>query len=84
MLKPLSPRGTVVGGRDCFLGTGCLRTIWCARERVDFKKIGETSRYEIERFLRAKINLKIWVKVRKEWRDNGLLLRELGYKKISR
>ena len=30
-------------GRDCFLGTGCLRTIWCARERVDFKKIGETS-----------------------------------------
>lgn len=48
---------------------------------ASLKKIGETSRYEIERFLRAKINLKIWVKVRKEWRDNGLLLRELGYKK---
>ena len=48
---------------------------------VSLKKIGETSRYEIERFLRAKVNLKIWVKVRKEWRDNGLLLRELGYKK---
>ena len=48
---------------------------------ASLKKIGETSRYEIERFLRAKLNLKIWVKVRKEWRDNGLLLRELGYKK---
>lgn len=31
------------GEEIAFLGTGCLRTIWCARERVDFKKIGETS-----------------------------------------
>ncbi|SHF07468.1 GTPase Era [Clostridium fallax] len=45
------------------------------------KKIGETARYELERFLRAKVNVKIWVKVRKEWRDNPNLLRELGYKK---
>lgn len=45
------------------------------------KKIGETSRYEIERFLHGKVNLKIWVKVRKEWRDNPLFLKELGYKK---
>lgn len=44
------------------------------------KKIGETSRYELERFLRSKVNVKIWVKVRKEWRDNQLLLKELGYK----
>ncbi|WP_300382999.1 GTPase Era [Clostridium sp.] len=47
------------------------------------KKIGETARYEIERFLRAKVNLKIWVKVRKEWRDNQNLLKELGYKKVK-
>lgn len=45
------------------------------------KKIGESARYELERFLRAKVNLKIWVKVRKEWRDNKNLLKELGYKK---
>ena len=44
------------------------------------KRIGETSRYELEKFLRAKVNVKIWVKVRKEWRDNQLLLKELGYK----
>ena len=44
------------------------------------KRIGETARYELEKFLRAKVNLKIWVKVRKEWRDNQLLLKELGYK----
>lgn len=45
------------------------------------KRIGETSRYELEKFLRAKVNLKTWVKVRKEWRDNQNLLKELGYKK---
>ncbi|WP_297427061.1 GTPase Era [Clostridium sp.] len=44
------------------------------------KRIGENSRYELEKFLRSKVNLKIWVKVRKEWRDNQLLLKELGYK----
>ena len=45
------------------------------------KRIGETSRYELEKFLRAKVNVKIWVKVRKEWRDNQNFLKELGYKK---
>ena len=44
------------------------------------KRIGETARYELEKFLRAKVNVKIWVKVRKEWRDNQNLLKELGYK----
>jgi len=48
------------------------------------KRIGENSRYELERFLRSKVNLKIWVKVRKEWRDNQLLLKELGYKGNSK
>ncbi|MDV5106721.1 GTPase Era [Clostridium perfringens] len=47
------------------------------------KKIGSTTRYELERFLRAKVNIKIWVKVRKEWRDNTSLLKELGYKKLK-
>ncbi|MDZ4975790.1 GTPase Era, partial [Clostridium perfringens] len=47
------------------------------------KKIGESARYEIEKFLRSKVNLKIWVKVRKEWRDNQNLLKELGYKKVK-
>ena len=47
------------------------------------KKIGYTARYELERFLREKVNIKIWVKVRKEWRDNTSLLKELGYKKLK-
>lgn len=53
------------------------------KEGQGLKKIGETARYEIEKFLNAKVNLKVWVKVRKEWRDNQSLLKELGYKKTK-
>ena len=45
------------------------------------KRIGERARIDIEKMLDAKVNLKIWVKVRKEWRDSTLFLNELGYKK---
>lgn len=45
------------------------------------KRIGERARIDIEKMLDAKVNLKIWVKVRKEWRDNTIFLNELGYKK---
>lgn len=45
------------------------------------KRIGERARMDIEKMLDAKVNLKIWVKVRKEWRDSTLFLNELGYKK---
>ncbi|MBU5591019.1 GTPase Era [Clostridium sp. MSJ-4] len=44
------------------------------------KRIGQHAREDIEKFLNARVNLKIWVKVRKEWRDNPNYLRELGYK----
>lgn len=43
------------------------------------KKIGSTARYELEEMLEGKVNLKLWVKVRKEWRDSELLLKNYGY-----
>ncbi|AGK97085.1 GTPase Era [Clostridium pasteurianum] len=48
------------------------------------KKITKYSREDIGEFLKIKANLKIWVKVKKEWRDNPFLLNELGYKKIKK
>lgn len=36
-------------------------------------------RYEIEQMLEMKVNLQLWVKVRKEWRDSDLLLKNYGY-----
>lgn len=43
------------------------------------KKIGANARYEIEHMLEQQVNLKLWVKVRKEWRDNELLIKNYGY-----
>ena len=45
------------------------------------KKIGSNARYEIEKLLEAQINLKLFVKVRKDWRDNEYELKNFGYKK---
>lgn len=45
------------------------------------KKIGSAARYEIEEQLGMQANLELWVKVRKEWRDNELMLKNFGYKK---
>ena len=44
------------------------------------KRIGTDARREIEEFLQAKVNLKLWVKVKKDWRDSDLLLKNFGYK----
>lgn len=43
------------------------------------KKIGTMARHDIERLLNTKVFLKLWVKVKKSWRDNIVLLKELGY-----
>lgn len=43
------------------------------------KKIGTNSRYEIEQMLEMKVNLQLWVKVRKDWRDSDLYLKNYGY-----
>ena len=43
------------------------------------KKIGSAARYEIEKMMEIKVNLKLWVKVRKEWRDSDVQLKNFGY-----
>ncbi|MCR5405880.1 MAG: GTPase Era [Lachnospiraceae bacterium] len=43
------------------------------------KRIGQAARYEIERMLDKKVDLKLWVKVRKDWRDSDILLKNFGY-----
>ena len=45
------------------------------------KKIGSAARYEIERQLDAKVNLRLWVKVKKDWRDSDFLMKNFGYDK---
>ena len=45
------------------------------------KKIGSAARFEIERMLEQKVNLKLWVKVKKDWRDSDFLIKNFGYDK---
>lgn len=45
------------------------------------KKIGSAARYEIERLLDTQVNLKLWVKVKKDWRDSDFLIKNFGYDK---
>lgn len=44
------------------------------------KKIGIEARKEIEKFLDSKVNLKLWVKVEKDWRKKEKLVDRFGYK----
>ena len=43
------------------------------------RKIGTNARYELEQMLEAQVNLKLWVKVKKDWRDSDYLIRNFGY-----
>jgi GTP-binding protein Era len=45
------------------------------------KKIGTNARYEIEKMLECKVNLNLWVKVRKGWRDSDVQMKNFGYNK---
>lgn len=45
------------------------------------KKIGTNARYEIEKMTEAKVNLKLWVKVKENWRESDYLVKNFGYDK---
>ncbi len=43
------------------------------------KKIGQSARIEIEKWMDAPVYLDLWVKVKRDWRDKDRELREFGY-----
>lgn len=43
------------------------------------KKIGSMARTEIEALLEQQVNLQLWVKVKKDWRDSDFLIKNFGY-----
>ena len=43
------------------------------------KKIGSMARPDIEDLVESQVNLKLWVKVKKDWRDSDYLLKNFGY-----
>jgi len=45
------------------------------------RRIGSQARYEIEQMLEEPVNLQLWVKVKKDWRDSDFLIKNFGYDK---
>lgn len=45
------------------------------------KGIGKSAREDIEKFLNLKVNLQLWVKVNKNWREKENLIKRMGYKR---
>ncbi|NLG92127.1 MAG: GTPase Era [Clostridiales bacterium] len=43
------------------------------------KKVGTLARSDMERFFDCKINLKLWVKVKEDWRNRAEVLRSFGF-----
>lgn len=53
--------------------------ILIGREGRMLKEVGRLAREEIENLLGIRLYLDLWVKVKKDWRDNDSYLRSLGY-----
>ncbi|KSV59407.1 GTPase Era [Acetivibrio ethanolgignens] len=64
---------TIVCERDSHKG------IIIGKQGSMLKAIGTDARIEIENLLDRKVNLKLWVKVKKDWRDSDFLMRNYGY-----
>lgn len=66
---------TIICERDSHKG------IIIGKQGAMLKKIGSQARPEIEDMLGKKVNLKLWVKVKKDWRDSDFLIKNFGYDK---
>ncbi|EOT27554.1 GTP-binding protein Era [Eubacterium sp. 14-2] len=66
---------TIICERDSHKG------IIIGKRGAMLKKIGSNARFEIEKMLEHQVNLKLWVKVKKDWRDSEFLIKNFGYRK---
>ena len=65
---------TIICERDSHKG------IIIGKQGAMLKKIGTQARKDMEKLLDTKVNLKLWVKVKKDWRDSEFLLKNYGFK----
>ena len=64
---------TIICERDSHKG------IIIGKQGSMLKKIGQDARKEIEMMVGCKGKLQLWVKVKKDWRDNDVMLKNYGY-----
>ena len=66
---------TIICERDSHKG------IIIGKQGAMLKKIGTRARIDMENLLGSKVNLKLWVKIKKNWRDSDFLLKNYGFNK---
>ena len=71
--KLMDIEATIICEKDSHKG------IIIGKQGAMLKKIGSNARYEIERLLDCKVNLQLWVKVKRDWRDSDFLIKNFGY-----
>lgn len=64
---------TIICERDSHKG------IIIGKQGAMLKRIGTQARIDMEKLLNTKVNLKIWVKIKKDWRDSEYLLKNFGF-----
>ena len=71
--KIMDIEATIICERDSHTG------IIIGKQGSMLKRIGSSARRDIEEMLECKVNLQLWVKVKKDWRDSEFLLKNFGY-----
>ena len=73
--KLVDIEATIICERDSHKG------IIIGKQGAMLKNIGTKARYDIEQMLEQRVNLQLWVKVKKEWRDSDFFMKNFGYNK---
>ncbi len=60
------------------------KVIIIGKQGAMLKKIGTSARRDVEELLESRVNLQLWVKVKKDWRDSEFLLKNFGYNPAER
>jgi GTP-binding protein Era len=56
------------------------KAIIIGKRGAKLKSVGSAARVDIEKLLNTKVFLELWVKIKKNWRNDERLLKELGYR----
>lgn len=72
--------GVVYIGAVVFVERDSQKGIIIGKKGALLKEVGKGARIDIENLLGSKVFLEIWVKVKKDWRNQDRVLKDLGFK----
>ncbi len=78
-MKERKGKNTVYIRANIYVERDSQKGIVVGKQGKMLKDIGKNARQDIEVLLGCKVFLELWVKVQKDWRNRGKLLKELGY-----